>query len=94
MCVLSNRGKFKNYSFICAHAPTEEMSEREKAQFCDRLDRTYKQCPSHDTKIILGDMNAKVGKEIWMGTAAMVYMMKVMRMEHISLIMQYINAWL
>jgi hypothetical protein len=28
MCVLKIRGKFKNYSYICAHAPTEEKSER------------------------------------------------------------------
>jgi hypothetical protein len=70
MCVLRIRGKFKNYSFICAHAPTEKKSEREKDQFYDRLERTYKQCPSYDIKIILGDMNAKVGKEIWTGTAA------------------------
>jgi hypothetical protein len=28
-----------------------------------------KQCPSYNIKIILGEMNAKVGKEIWTGTA-------------------------
>jgi len=63
------RGKFKNYSLICAHAPTEEKSEREKHQLYDRLYRMHKQCPSHNIKIILGEMNAKVGKEIWTGIA-------------------------
>jgi hypothetical protein len=29
----------------------------------------YKQCPSYDIKSILGDMNAKVWKEIWTGIA-------------------------
>jgi hypothetical protein len=29
----------------------------------------HKQCPSYNTKIILGEMNAKVGKEIWTETA-------------------------
>jgi hypothetical protein len=69
MCVLRIRGKFKNNSFVCANAPTEEKSEIQKDQFYERLERTYKQCPSYDIKIILGNMNAKVGKEIWTGTA-------------------------
>ena len=69
MCVLRIRGKFENYSYICAHAPTEEKSERKKYQFYGRLDRMYKQCPSYNIKIILGNMNAKVGKEIWTGIA-------------------------
>ena len=34
-----------------------------------RLKRIYMQFPSYDTKIMLGDMNAKLGKEIWTGTA-------------------------
>ena len=61
--------KFKNYSYIYAHAPTEEKSERKKYQFYERLYRMHKQCPSYDIKIILGNMNAKVGKEIWTGIA-------------------------
>jgi len=34
-----------------------------------RLKRMYKQFPSYDIKIMLGDMNAKSGKEIWNGRA-------------------------
>ena len=41
----------------------EEKSERENDQFYERLERMYKLCPSYDIKIILGDMNAKMGKE-------------------------------
>jgi len=67
--VLRIRGKFKNYSFICAHAPKEEKSEREKDQLYDRLQRMHKQYPSYNIKIIVGEMNAKVGKEIWTGIA-------------------------
>jgi len=29
----------------------------------------HKQCPSYNIKIILGETNAKVGKEIWTGIA-------------------------
>lgn len=69
MCVLKIRGKFKNYSYICARAPREEKRERKKYQFYERLDRMYKQCLSYDVKIILGNMNAKVWKEILTGIA-------------------------
>jgi hypothetical protein len=34
-----------------------------------RLKRMYKQFPSYDIKIILGDVNAKLGKGIWTGLA-------------------------
>jgi hypothetical protein len=64
MYVLRIIGKFKNCRFICAHAPTEENSEGENDQFYEQLERMYRQCLSYDIKIILGDMNAKVGKEI------------------------------
>ena len=67
--MLRIRGKFKNYSFICAHSPTKEKSEREKNQFEDRLHRMHEQSPSYNIKIIIVDMNAKVGKEIWTGIA-------------------------
>jgi hypothetical protein len=33
MFVLRIRGKFKNYSYICAHVPMEEKSEREGDKF-------------------------------------------------------------
>jgi hypothetical protein len=61
--------KFKNYSLICTHAATERKSETETDQFYETLERMYKQCPSYYIKIILCDMNAKVGKKFWIGTA-------------------------
>ncbi|XP_073979057.1 uncharacterized protein [Rhodnius prolixus] len=63
VCVLRIRGKFKNYSIISAHAPTEVAADEDKEAFYDLLERTFDQCPNYDIKIIAGDMNAKVGKE-------------------------------
>ncbi|PNF26081.1 hypothetical protein B7P43_G06398 [Cryptotermes secundus] len=57
------KGKFFNYSLICAHAPTEDKSDEEKDSFYDELDEIYGKCPKRDCKIIIGDMNAKVGNE-------------------------------
>jgi len=69
MFVLRIRGKFKNYSFICVHAPTEWKSECEHDQFYERLERMYKQRKSYCLKVIWSDMNAKVRKEIWTAIA-------------------------
>ncbi|XP_051864245.1 craniofacial development protein 2-like [Drosophila albomicans] len=48
---------------IWAHAPTEEKDDATKDAFYEELDRAYGRCPSHDIKILLGDFNAKVGRE-------------------------------
>ncbi|PNF25970.1 hypothetical protein B7P43_G06361 [Cryptotermes secundus] len=57
------KGKYFNYSLICAHAQTEDKSDEEKDSFYDELDEIYGECPKRDCKIITGDMNAKVGNE-------------------------------
>jgi len=46
---------------VCAKI-YEENGEREKNQFYEGL-----KFPSYNIKLMLGDMNAKVGKEIWTG---------------------------
>jgi sorting nexin-29 len=56
-------GKFFNYSIINAHAPTEEKSDIEKEAFYVKLSKTYQDCPNHDIKIVVGDFNAKIGRE-------------------------------
>ena len=63
LCTLRMRGKFFNISLINVHAPTEDKEEEEKDLFYGRLARTIDACPRHDLKIILGDFNAKVGRE-------------------------------
>ena len=57
------KGKFFNYTIINVHAPTEVSTEEEKESFYDLLQKTYDESPSYDAKIIIGDMNAQVGKE-------------------------------
>jgi len=63
MCWLKIRGKFFNYSIINAHAPTEDKSDTEKDAFYDGLRNLYDACPKHDVKMIIGDLNAQIGKE-------------------------------
>jgi exonuclease III len=52
-----------HFFIICVHAPIQEKNEEEKDSFYEDLDRLYDDCPKRDIKIIVGDMNAKVGKE-------------------------------
>ncbi|XP_054722371.1 craniofacial development protein 2-like [Uloborus diversus] len=64
LCKLRIRGKFFNYSLLCCHAPTEDKSDEEKETFYEHLSRAYSGCPRHDVKIVIGDMNSKLGKEL------------------------------
>lgn len=63
LCSIRIKGRFFNVSLICAHAPTEVAEEEAKDNFYTKLDAAYQKCPGHDVKIILGDFNAKLGKE-------------------------------
>lgn len=63
ICVLRVRGKFFNYSMINVHAPHNERPEDEKDSFYRQLERAYDQCPRNDIKIVIGDLNAQIGRE-------------------------------
>ena len=54
---------FFNLTIICAHAPTEEKADEVKEAFYDKLEWAYHKVASNDVKIIMGDMNAKLGRE-------------------------------
>jgi exonuclease III len=45
------------------HAPCEDKSDDVKDSFYEELARVFDQFPRYDMKILLGDFNAKVGKE-------------------------------
>jgi hypothetical protein len=40
-----------------------DSEEEAKDQFSEQLERAYAACPSHDVKLVMGDANAKVGRE-------------------------------
>ncbi|XP_058064632.1 uncharacterized protein LOC131214270, partial [Anopheles bellator] len=63
ICVLRIKGKFFNYSLINVYAPTNDKPDEEKEEFYELLEKTYKGCPGHDIKIVIGDANAQVGQE-------------------------------
>jgi hypothetical protein len=63
LCWIRVRGKFRDYSIINAHAPTEDKDDEEKDNFYLEPKTVYSQRPKHDIKTVLGDCNAKLGKE-------------------------------
>jgi hypothetical protein len=63
ICVLRIKTKFHNTSFINVDAPTEEKEEIEKEAFYQKVEEVCDACPSNDINILLGDLNAKVGRE-------------------------------
>jgi endonuclease/exonuclease/phosphatase family metal-dependent hydrolase len=63
ICKLRVKGKFYNMTLINIYAPTEDKEEEIKEQFYKKLQRAHDRVPKHDVIIIMGDMNAKLGKE-------------------------------
>ena len=45
------------------HAPSEEKSDESKDSFYEELEQGFDHFPQYHKKIIIGDFNAKVGRE-------------------------------
>jgi hypothetical protein len=45
------------------HAPTEDKTDDVKDSFYEELERVFDKFPKYHMKILLGDFNAKVGRE-------------------------------
>ena len=61
-----------NISVINTYAPMEDTQVNAKDEFYNNLSRCFHNLPRHDVKIIVGDLNAKIGKdETWRGTIGM-----------------------
>jgi exonuclease III len=61
-CVVSDC-KYNNITLINVYVPTEDHTEETKEQFYDNLQYLVDKTLKNDTIIILGDVNAQLGKE-------------------------------
>jgi hypothetical protein len=52
-----------NMWVINAYGPTEEKVEDIQDDFYQTLEHIYKALPQNDIKLIVGDFNAKIGRE-------------------------------
>ena len=57
------RGRWCNIIVLNVHAPSEEKSNSSKDSFYEELEQFFYHFPKYDMKILLGDFNAKVGRE-------------------------------
>jgi hypothetical protein len=62
--ILKMLGKLCNTTIINAFTPNEELKLQGTEKFCDYLIRTYEAALKYDAKIVLGDFNSKIGKEV------------------------------
>jgi exonuclease III len=66
MCKLRIKGRFYNMTITSVYAPTEEENKRnpeDVERFYNKLSDMWDKTPRNDTLILLGDFNAKIGKE-------------------------------
>ena len=57
------RGCWNNIIVLNVHAPSEEKSDDSKDSFYEELEQVFDHFPEYDMKFLLGDFNAKVGRE-------------------------------
>jgi hypothetical protein len=57
------RGRWCNIIVLYVHAPTEDKIDEIKDRFYGELEQVFDKFPRYHTKILLGDFNAKVGRE-------------------------------
>jgi hypothetical protein len=51
------------------HAPTEDKTDYMKDSFYEELEHVFEKLPKYHTKILLGDISAKVGREYYYQTS-------------------------
>jgi exonuclease III len=64
MCKLRIKGKFNNMTLLSVYVPTEGSNGEEIEQFHSDLSNICDKVPKHDALILLGDFNARIGKEL------------------------------
>jgi len=67
---LKLRGKFRNITLTSTYAPTEDSPDAIKDEFYDQLSQEGEKARKYDILILLGDFNAKIGRENFIATVA------------------------
>ena len=57
------RGRWCNIIVLNVHAPSEDKNYDSKDSFYEELEQVFDHFPRYHMKILLGDFNAKVGRE-------------------------------
>ena len=57
------KGRWLHITVVTVHAASEEKSEELKDSFYEELEEVFDHFPTYYIKILLGDFNAKLGRE-------------------------------
>jgi len=57
------RGRWSNIIVLNVHAPSEDKSDESKDSFYEEFEHVFDRFTKYHMKILLGDFNAKVGRE-------------------------------
>jgi len=57
------RGLWRYIIVVNVHAPSKEKSDESKDSFYEELEQVFDHFPKYHMKMLLGDFNAKVGRE-------------------------------
>jgi len=57
------RGRWCSIITWNVHAPSEEKSDDSKGNFYEELEQVFDHFPKYHMKIVLGDLNVKVGRK-------------------------------
>jgi len=57
------RGHWPNITVVNVHAPSEEKCDESADSFYEELEQVFYHFPKYRMKTLLGDINAKVGRE-------------------------------
>jgi hypothetical protein len=63
MSYITLRGRWCHIIVLNVHAPTEDKTDDMKYGLNEELERVFDKFPKYHMKILLGDFNAKVGRE-------------------------------
>jgi hypothetical protein len=63
MSYITLRGRWCDIIVLNVHAPTEDKTGDMKARFYKELEYEFTKFPKHHMKMLLGDFNAKVGRD-------------------------------
>jgi exonuclease III len=63
MAYIILRGRWCDIIVVNVHAPIEDKRDAVKGRFYEELERVFDKFPKYHTKILLGDINAKVDRE-------------------------------
>jgi exonuclease III len=63
MLYITLKGHWCDITVLNVHAPTEDKDDVIKDSFYEELEELFDQFPRYHMKILMGDFNAKVGRE-------------------------------